>query len=1090
MLAVPNSAFAEYGDLSDATYQVKAGSIVATGTGRSHNRPLYANHISSVALAGDLPSVKLIVDPVMHGQMIVGFVSRDNSKWLFEFENVTALYSNGAITWIVRDDMFPGIEIKLMAVYSESSPGFIMRAEVEGASDGDKLVWAYGAASKSTEPFDSPMWSLDPAMNAPSGIAYKIFLPDDCVGNKAGVDGQLFYVEPTHVETSPATLNAVAVGKCSKKSSIRVADASKWASISELGSSEAAERPLIYGETDELDDTVCWMVMASTDEKKDEDAGKLGGLAEAFDKSIARAREISNQIMVNTPNKYVDAAVSCVCSGIDGVYYPPVYVHGGMAWNLPYPGWRTIYGPTALGWHSNVMQEIEYYISHQQKEETFTKCGLEPASKHTLQAGDSRYHAQGRIQRDQGCYNFQEVFFDMAIREWRYTADRKLAEILYPALELHLEYMQECFDPDENGVYESYINVWASDSVWYAGRETAQSSSYAYTGHLAASEMAHKLGNTQKAKWHREMAGKIKNATVESLWMPERGHLAESREITKRKRQHPSACIYTVCLTTDADMLDEEQAVSQLYYTEWGLERVKSRFDGEKCWSSNWAPYIWSIRELEPAECFHLALSYYQMGLSDEAWELVKGFMYDSVYDGPVPGAISSVAGVDFTDATSMFARVVVEGLFGYDPDYPNGKVSVYPQFPVAWKDAAIATPDFALEYEDKNSTYHYTVRLEKAADIDLRVPVFARAISNILVDGKSYEDYTLERGYGRGEVVIHLKNCRDAEVEIYYYDAMHPVMPVEVAAKTGEEVVIEAEGAGITTISDPQGALEDVRLENGKVYATASARDGYHMVFADVACGQLDQKRLFKVHIINEKERAALKARHLEKPDEKATWEKIDLSEYLNADVASIYEQEYLTPRPDTCSAQLGSDGWSGWCQVAWQMTPPEMDTNMADKMASEYGEFITETGVPFGWNAGGNNIAFTSRWDNYPEKVQMEIGTEGKALWMLVAGSASHMQMYVPHAEVRLNYADGSTDVLEIVHPYNYLTLGNDYTQPQDAYPLPDPMPVRTELGTNCKAMVLNIQMQEGVTLDSRELETLSREVVVGIAGVSVMK
>ena len=50
---------------------------------------------------------------------------------------------------------------------------------------------------------------------------------------------------------------------------------------------------------------------------------------------------------------------------------------------------------------------------------------------------------------------------------------------------------------------------------------------------------------------------------------------------------------------------------------------------------------------------------------------------------GPVPGDLGYPnGGTDFNDCASMFCRAVVEGLFGYRPDYPNGVVTIAPQLP------------------------------------------------------------------------------------------------------------------------------------------------------------------------------------------------------------------------------------------------------------------------------------------------------------------------------------------------------------------------------------------------------------------------
>jgi hypothetical protein len=41
----------------------------------------------------------------------------------------------------------------------------------------------------------------------------------------------------------------------------------------------------------------------------------------------------------------------------------------------------------------------------------------------------------------------------------------------------------------------------------------------------------------------------------------------------------------------------------------------------------------------------------------------------------PVPGLLGSAnGGTDFNDCVHPFARLVVEGLWGYRPDYPNGR--------------------------------------------------------------------------------------------------------------------------------------------------------------------------------------------------------------------------------------------------------------------------------------------------------------------------------------------------------------------------------------------------------------------------------
>ena len=167
-------------------------------------------------------------------------------------------------------------------------------------------------------------------------------------------------------------------------------------------------------------------------------------------------------------------------SVIDGVWYDPVFVHGAMLWNIPFPGWRTLYGGTMYGWHERVKKEAQYYISSQNKDTIKRLPKADTALLLTMQDKDSRFFGAGHIDKDQWLYNFQSQFFDQLITEWRSTGDIDLENVVKPALELHLKWQQDCFDPDGDGVYESYINGWPTDSQWYNGGGTAEETSYAY----------------------------------------------------------------------------------------------------------------------------------------------------------------------------------------------------------------------------------------------------------------------------------------------------------------------------------------------------------------------------------------------------------------------------------------------------------------------------------------------------------------------------------------------------------------------------------------------------------------------------------
>ena len=158
----------------------------------------------------------------------------------------------------------------------------------------------------------------------------------------------------------------------------------------------------------------------------------------------------------------------------------------------------------------------------------------------------------------------------------------------------------------------------------------------------------------------------------------------------------------------------------------------------------------------------------------------------------------------------------------------------------------------------------------------------------------------------------------------------------------------------------------------------------------------------------------------------------------------------------------------------------------------------------MPFRWETGQQNIAFTSLWDNYPVKLDFPVNLPGKAVFFPASGSTNVMQCDIANAVIRLNYADGQCDSLELIPPVNYWNLStidshatapgqgsrNDYTAEADRFCMPEKLPETLQLGENCRAMLLNLKMHEDVELQSISLETLSQEVVVGLIGVTIMK
>lgn len=824
----------------------------------------------------------------------------------------------------------------------------------------------------------------------------------------------------------------------------------------------------------------------------------------AFIDARNKLENLLGRIKINTPDPYLNVMAKASLVAVDGTWYPPVFVHACMTWNVPLPGWRSIFGGTMYGWHDRVLEEAKFYIPSQIKESDKITAKADPKTLLTEQHPDSRFFGVGRITKHQSFYDMQSQFFDQLIQEYRWTADPELIKILRDALELHLVWIRDCFDPDGDGLYESYLNSWPTDSQWYNGGGTAEETSYAYRGHLAARDLAINARDKKSEEYHNKMLEKIKKSFFDKLWIMGKGHPGAYREQGGHERIHEDPWLYSIFLPVDAGLTSPLQSIESVYYSEWALQNDSLPSGGRQVWTSNWVPGIWSVRERWPGDNYHLALSYFQAGMSEDGWNILKGTYMHTAFNDFVPGNFGShQGGTDFGDCVHPFSRTLVEGLFGFTPDYPNGEVKIKPQFPKDWDYASIELPDFKIAFKQNNNICNYTFELSRKADMLLELPVQCNGIRNVTINGKQAE-WKLEPGIGCSLVKIKLEKADKAIISIEQTDKVAYAGPVFIEGNVGDEIELPVKGAQIISFDDPQKALDKEKMDKGNLRASFANNKGHHTVVAEVRVGDAPQFRVFRIKINDPEGDAKEAARHLKAIPEKADWESIDIDPQYNADIRTIYKQKYLAPRPNTVSARLGTDGYSPWTFWHWKSTPPEIKTDNVEGMLNNKGQLVTPQGVPFKWNSGDKNITFTSMWDNYPQKIDFPINKKGEAIFFLVSGSTNIMQCQIANAVIRLNYADGQIDSLELVPPVNYWNLStissnatspgqgsrNDYTAETDKFCLPEVLPERVQLGENCRAMLLNLKMREESELKSITLETLSQEVVVGLIGVTIMR
>lgn len=1085
-------------DIERPSYSARNGAIVGGEFDRFNNRPIYANNRDDLVIGGDRPMIRFGRNPFLYGTMTIGLMRDDQFYWLHEAEKVEMSYRAGRLEWRISDRRTPDLVIELKVVPTVNATGLAVRLQGQGSRPQDLLFWTFGGLVSGI----NPNAAFDAAVS--DEVLARGFVPEDSRDNFVELlaDGFAISSAPTTFPTdsSPTTIGRT-LGRCHCPSEYSVQDASTYKDWPTATEGHSQKNPIVCAKTGLTDEPIYWGFQGTPD-KDSIDRSIIDDPVTAFSAGWERGERLAERCVVTSPHPQLNALASASVATVDGTWYPPYFVHGAMLWNVPYPGWRTIYGGTIFGWPDRLLETARYFIASQITESDKTQALADPERLLTIQAEGSRFYGKGRVTAHAAFYDMQSQFFDQLITEWRWHANPELERILKPALDLHLEWLQECFDPDQDGAYESGINSWPTDSVWYNGGGSCEATSYAYRGHQAALEMAQRAKDQDAAVFHSKMIRRIHDGFFKQLWIKRLGHPGKYREQGGHQRLHEDPWLYSIFLPIDAGLLSREQAATALNYTRASLQNDPKKSGGRMVWNSNWVPSIWSTRTDWPGDNYALALAYYQAGFADEGWEIFSGTFLTSAFDLTCPGNFGHKAGgYDFGDCSHTFSRTLVEGLFGYNPDYPNHLVRLRTLLPSSWDKASLSLPDISITYARSAGAIRYEVTLKTAAALDIQVPVIAGKIHQVLVDG---QETVFERlpGVNAGIVSIQLTKRLKATVDISFTEAFVPMAPLSLTREVGETLELSFQDASIKRLLGDQEVLEISSMKDGVVSGTVADNIGKHLLLAEVTIGETSLLRVIYLEVKNSLHAAEKASQILQTVPQRSKWKLIDLTEVRNGDIRKIFKQQYLTPRPDTVSVRIGLDGWTPWSSSFWKHTPPDIALNQIPRLNQGDGSILTPQGVPFAWPEGSDNIAFTSLWDNFPTSVTVPTHTKGNGLWLLIAGSTNPMQCQIANAVLRLNYDDGSEQTFELIPPQNFWAVApirisgtekgqegrHDYTDPHDAYCVPQPHPDTVTLGTNCRAMLYGLRLNSQAVLQTVTLEALSQEIVIGVLGMSV--
>ena len=242
-----------------------------------------------------------------------------------------------------------------------------------------------------------------------------------------------------------------------------------------------------------------------------------------------------------------------------------------------------------------------------------------------------------------------------------------------------------------------------------------------------------------------------------------------------------------------------------------------------------------------------------------------------------------------------------------------------------------------------------------------------------------------------------------------------------------------------------------------------------------------------------------------LEDPEMTHKFRPQQLAPYFNASVADIFKNQYLSPRPQTTTLQIPTQGIGEWCHP--QLSADVNDSVFRSKLV--HGTFVA-AGVPFRTPSSGSNIIYTSLWDNYPDAVTIPLKGRASSAYLLMAGSTNHMQSRIDNGLVVVTYRDGTSDTLALRNPDNWCPIEQDYYVDGKAFRTSTPRPYRIAFGTGTvsrdlgrdlgitgvygreipggAAQMLRMPLDNKKRLQSLTLRTLSGDVVIGLMSVTL--
>ena len=611
-------------------YRTEGNDFVITNGTLRFNRALYGTNTGFRVEAGDLPEFALYM-PRMGCTLRLGLMQGDSSKWLIDAQTIEARYQAGTMFYTISDPLLGKGKLQIQVLALAEADGMIIKTNAEKIPKNVELCWAFGGAT-------GKRFSRDGDLGADPESSFYL-KAENCAGNEFIIDENrfdLYYGEKRDLvdneivknnsNQSNEDLENIRLSKKNhlfgyfpKESVIQLGDASQQISPFDFYKSEANLSPVLMGKLKLSNEF--YFLIANPESYRVPESEKLD---ELFNRADQKRLEIAGRVKIETPDPYVNAAGSVLSTAADAVWDGKSFMHGAIAWRMPLNGWRGAYAADWLGWHDRAKTHFRGYFEAQYTEPASMPSEADPKTnlaRHKEEAGTSLF-SEGYISRNPGKinkphhYDMNLVFIDQLLSHFRWTGDLDFLRESWPVLERHLAWEKRNFDANDDGLYDSYCSIWASDALQYSGGGVSHSSAYNYRANLMAAQLAQLIGKDPEA--YKKEAEKIKNAVNRDLWLKNKGWYAEYKDLLGNQLVHPSAALWTIYHSIDEGLCDPFQSYQSTQYVDRYIPHIPVHGEGipdgtyYTLSTTNWMPYTWSINNVALAEVLHTSLAYWQ----------------------------------------------------------------------------------------------------------------------------------------------------------------------------------------------------------------------------------------------------------------------------------------------------------------------------------------------------------------------------------------------------------------------------------------------------------------------------------------------